>query len=121
MNLLASILRTVVPLLAGWVLTVTGALGIEVDSVAVAGGITAAVTLAYYVLLRLGEVLAARIGWEPGRLVAGLLLGWARPPQYEKSAETGTMAVRVHLDWDTLGRDITTAVDRAVRDTGDRP
>ncbi|WP_327162871.1 hypothetical protein [Streptomyces zaomyceticus] len=120
MNLLASILRTVVPLLAGWVLTVTGALGIETDSGAVTGGIAAAVTLVYYVLLRVAELGAARIGWEPGRLIAGLLLGWARPPQYEK-ATADTVAVRVHLDWDALGRDIRAALGQAVRDAGDRP
>lgn len=83
MNLLASLLRTVVPLLAGWVLTVTGALGIEADSTAVAGGITVLVTAVYYLVLRLAEAAAIRLRWEPLRLVAGLLLGWARPPQYK--------------------------------------
>ncbi|MBD0707402.1 MULTISPECIES: hypothetical protein [unclassified Streptomyces] len=86
MSLYPSVLRTAVPLLAGWILTVTGALGIETDSTAVTGGITAAITLAYYVLLRLAEHGAAHIGWEPGRLLAGLLLGWARPPQYPAPA-----------------------------------
>ncbi|NML55655.1 hypothetical protein HHL19_36450 [Streptomyces sp. R302] len=84
MNVLASILRTVVPVLAGWVLTVTGAVGVKVDSAALAGGITAAVTLVYYTVLRALEAGAERIGWEPLRLIAGLLLGWARPPAYEK-------------------------------------
>ncbi|MFB7031701.1 MULTISPECIES: hypothetical protein [unclassified Streptomyces] len=119
MNLLASLLRTAVPLLAGWILTVTGALGIEVDSVAVAGGITAAVTLVYYVLFRLAEVLAARIGWEPGRLVAGLLLGWARPPAYEKP--TGTMPVRIHIDKVALRNDFGEVLRAAARDVDGRP
>ncbi|TFE42580.1 hypothetical protein E3E14_25330 [Streptomyces sp. ICN441] len=70
------------PLLVGWVLTVTGALGIEADSVAIAGGVTAAVTAVYYLLLRLAEQAAARLQWEPLRVAAGLLLGWARPPEY---------------------------------------
>lgn len=87
MNLLASILRTLVPLLVGWVLAVTGALGIEADSAAVAGGVTAVVTAAYYLLLRLAEEAAAKLQWEPLRLVAGVLLGWARPPQYSKSSD----------------------------------
>ncbi|MFF9146313.1 hypothetical protein ACF1BN_15780 [Streptomyces sp. NPDC014861] len=87
MNALPSILRTVVPVLAGWILTVTGAVGLEVDTVTLAGGVTAAVTVAYYVVFRLGELLAARIGWEPGRIIAGLLLGWARPPVYSPPAK----------------------------------
>ncbi|MFI0825733.1 hypothetical protein ACH4Q7_14895 [Streptomyces roseolus] len=93
MNLLASTLRTVVPLLVGWILTVTGAVGVEVDSAAVAGGVTAAVTLVYYVVLRAAEVGAERIGWEPLRLVAGLLLGWARPPQYVPPASSQRVTV----------------------------
>ncbi|MFH9957302.1 hypothetical protein ACH4OX_24255 [Streptomyces roseolus] len=98
MNVLASILRTVVPLLAGWILTVTGAVGVEVDSVALAGGITAAVTVAYYVILRALEAGAERIGWEPLRLVAGLLLGWARPPQYETPAPARQVTVSLGGD-----------------------
>lgn len=83
MNLLASITRTLVPLLVGWIVTVTGALGIEADEVAVAGGVTVAVSAVYYLLLRLAEEAAARLEWEPARIVAGILLGWARPPQYK--------------------------------------
>ncbi|MFB7354865.1 hypothetical protein [Streptomyces gardneri] len=112
MNLLASLLRTAVPLLAGWVLTVTGALGIDTDSTAVTGGITAAITLAYYILLRLAELGAARIGWEPARLVAGLLLGWARPPAYEKPAEARQVVVAID------GSVTTEAMRRLVRQNG---
>ncbi|MFC8276243.1 hypothetical protein ACFUJR_27680 [Streptomyces sp. NPDC057271] len=118
MNLLASLLRTIVPLLAGWVLTVTGALGIDVDSTAVAGGITVAVTAAYYALLRLAEEAAARIGWEPLRLVAGLLLGWARPPEYQ--APTGTVPVRLRLDKEAMHTDFVEALRRAGRDVEGR-
>ncbi|GHB01750.1 hypothetical protein ACIQRS_26555 [Streptomyces termitum] len=118
LRLLASLLRTVVPLLAGWVLTVTGALGIEADSAAVAGGITAAITLVYYVLLRLAETGAARIGWEPLRLIAGILLGWARPPAYEKP--TDTVPVRLRLDSPAFERDLGEALRRAARATEDR-
>ncbi|OII60596.1 hypothetical protein BJP40_09555 [Streptomyces sp. CC53] len=75
MHLLASILRTLVPLLVGWVVTVTEALGIEVDSVAVASGVMAAVTAAYYLLLRLAEQLAERLEWTPLRLAAGCAPG----------------------------------------------
>ncbi|MGY3341212.1 hypothetical protein ACVW0K_007405 [Streptomyces filamentosus] len=94
MNVLASILRTVVPLLAGWILTVTGAVGVKVDSVAVAGGVTAALTLTYYIVFRILELLAARIGWEPLRLAAGLALGWARPPAYQAFAKPGQVVIQ---------------------------
>lgn len=94
MNLLASTLRTVVPLIAGWVLTVTGAVGVETDSRAVEAGITAAVTLAYYVVFRLAEAGADRIDWEPGRIVAGLLLGWARPPAYQAPTKPGEVTIQ---------------------------
>lgn len=82
MNLFASVLRTVVPLLVGWVLTVTGALGIDADSTAVAGGVTAAVTAVYYLVFRLIEEAAGRVGNETVRKIAGVLLGYARPPEY---------------------------------------
>ena len=118
MNLFASVLRTAVPLLAGWILTVTGALGIETDQAAIVGGVTAAVTLAYYVLLRLAELGAERIGWEPLRLVAGLLLGWARPPAY--TPPRGTTAVRVHFDKAALRADVSEALRAAGRDVDGR-
>ncbi|MEV7282883.1 hypothetical protein [Streptomyces sp. NPDC093111] len=118
-NLFASVLRTAVPLTAGWILTVTGALGIETDSKAVTGGVTAAVTLAYYVLFRLAELAADRIGWEPARLIAGLALGWARPPEYQ--APTGTLPVRIHFDKEALRADIGDALRGAAQDADDRP
>ncbi|MBA4865901.1 hypothetical protein H1V43_32065 [Streptomyces sp. PSKA54] len=93
-SLFPSVLRTVVPLLAGWVLTVTGALGIEADSTAVAGGTTVLVTGAYYVVFRLLEDLAGRLRWEPLRVASGLLLGWARPPQYAAGGGSDAKAVR---------------------------
>ncbi|MFD8233986.1 hypothetical protein ACFV20_19160 [Streptomyces sp. NPDC059696] len=81
-SLFPSVMRTVVPLLVGWVLSVTGALGIEADSVAVASGVTVLVTGVYYLVFRALEQVAARLEWEPVRVAAGLLLGWARPPAY---------------------------------------
>jgi hypothetical protein len=118
MNLLASLLRTVVPLLAGWVLTVTGALGIEAEDAAVAGGVTVAVSAVYYLLLRLAEEGAARIGWEPLRLVAGLLLGWARAPEYQAPAVTAP--VRIHLDKAAFEADIIGVLRRVGRDVEGR-
>lgn len=113
--LFPSVLRTAVPLLAGWILTNTGALGIQPDSATVAGGVTVGVTLAYYVVFRLAELGAARIGWQPLRLAAGLLLGWARPPKYPSTATTTTLDV--HLDAALSEEAVRDAVRRVRRDS----
>lgn len=114
MNLFASTMRTLVPLLAGWLLTVTGALGIDADSTAVAGGVTVALVAVYYAVFRVLETWAARLGWEPLRLVAGVLLGWARPPEYDGTRLEG-VPVRLRLDTSEVTRDLTAALDRARR------
>lgn len=90
-SLFPSVLRTVVPLLVGWVLTVTGALGVEADSTAIAGGVVVLVTGVYYLLFRVVEQVAARLEWEPLRVAAGLLLGWARPPAYTPPGAAGAV------------------------------
>jgi hypothetical protein len=87
-SLFPSVLRTVVPLLAGWVITVTGALGVQADSTAVACGVTVVVTGGYYLLFRLLEHASTLLGWSTLRVAAGLLLGWARPPEYSQQGGT---------------------------------
>jgi len=81
--LLPSILRTVVPLLAGWAITVLSGIGLDADSASVAGGVTAAVVAVYYVVFRVVERLAEKLNVPWLRAAAGLLLGYARPPRYE--------------------------------------
>ncbi|GAA2108650.1 hypothetical protein [Streptomyces synnematoformans] len=93
MNLYLSVLRTVVPLFVGWLLTVTGALGIDVDSEAAAGGVTVVVAAVYHALFRVLEDAAVRLKWEPLRLVAGALLGWARPPEYPAKPDASLAAL----------------------------
>lgn len=116
MNLLASLSRTVVPVIAGYVLTVTGALGIDVDSGQAAALATAGFTAAYYLLLRLLEQAADRLDWQPARMVAGLLLGWARPPEYGKPAAVGTIDVR--LDSEEFAAAMLEAIRASVRVNG---
>lgn len=82
MNLFASFMRTLVPVLAGLLLSLAARVGLDLDGEAVAAGVTAALTAGYYAAFRGLEVLAGRLGWQPLRLVAGVLLGWARPPEY---------------------------------------
>ncbi len=78
-----SIMRTLVPLLAGWVLTLLTGLGLTVDSGTVAGGITVAVAAAYYIAFRVAERVAERLRVPWLRTAAGLALGYAKPPRYE--------------------------------------
>jgi hypothetical protein len=71
---LASLWRTVVPLLVGTVAAWLAHAGIGVDSAAAVAWLTAAFSSAYYALFRVLEAhVSARFGW---------LLGLARPPQY---------------------------------------
>jgi len=85
-NLFASLMRTLVPLVAGLLLGQAARLGLDLDDATVTASVTAGLTAAYYALWRALEDLAGRIGWEPLRILAGLLLGWARPPQYSEAA-----------------------------------
>jgi hypothetical protein len=97
MNLFTSLMRTLVPVVAGLVLGLAARVGLDLDDGMVTTYVTAALTAGYYTLWRALEELAGRLGWEPLRTLAGLLLGWAKPPQYEQPA---TVPVRVKLDFD---------------------
>ncbi|MEU6534897.1 hypothetical protein [Streptomyces sp. NPDC047000] len=86
MNLFVSFMRTVVPIVAGLVLTLLVRIGVTFDSAAVASVVTAILTGAYYTLFRLLETLAVKIRNRPLAAVAGILLGWAAPPDYPDPA-----------------------------------
>ncbi|MFJ1664792.1 hypothetical protein ACIOK4_00095 [Streptomyces bottropensis] len=81
-NLFVSLMRTLVPYGVALVLTATGWLGIPVDSEAAAGAVSLALGAAYYLVFRGLEEAAGRMAWQPLQTLAGVLLGWARPPQY---------------------------------------
>jgi len=108
-NLFVSLMRTLVPYGVALVLTATGWLGIPVDSEAAAGAVSLALGAAYYAVFRLLEELAERLSWGPLRILAGIALGWARPPQY---VEPVTAPVRVKLDRAAMHEDITDFVRR---------
>ncbi|MEU3095497.1 hypothetical protein ABZ690_11930 [Streptomyces sp. NPDC006967] len=97
MNLFTSLMRTVVPIVVGLLLGLAARVGLELDDATVTAYVTAGLTAGYYALWRALEELADRLGWEPLRTLAGLLLGWARPPQYEQPA---TVPIRVRVDFD---------------------
>lgn len=80
-----STMRTLVPWGVGLVLSLTGRLGIPVDSEQAAQLVLVALAAAYYLVFRGLERLAERLRWQPLQLAAGLLLGWARPPSYDSS------------------------------------
>lgn len=77
-----SAMRTIVPWGVALVLSLTGRLGIPVDSERAALVVFLILGSAYYLAFRGLESLAERLKWQPLQLAAGLLLGWARPPDY---------------------------------------
>ncbi|MFE7966123.1 hypothetical protein ACFU0X_24325 [Streptomyces cellulosae] len=81
-NFFISAMRTLVPLGVGLVLSLTGRLGIPVDSEQAALVVLGILAAVYYLAFRGLEWLAERMRWRPLRLLAGVLLGWARPPSY---------------------------------------
>ncbi|MCK7627245.1 hypothetical protein MUU72_29820 [Streptomyces sp. RS10V-4] len=75
MNLYASLLRTGVPAVVGWLVAVALRHGLDLDPTAVTGVLTPIVIFVYYGVFRFAEEhLSPRFGW---------LLGYARPPRYE--------------------------------------
>lgn len=79
-SLFPSVLRTVVPLVAGWVITALVSIGVNFPSEQVTAVVTAVITAGYYLLFRLLEK-SAPTGSGAAKLF-GLLLGYARPPEY---------------------------------------
>jgi hypothetical protein len=102
-NLFVSLMRTLVPIVAGVVLGWAARLGLDLDDDQVTTYVTAGLTAAYYAVFRLLEELAERMTWRPLQLLAGVLLGWARPPQY---VEPVTAPVRMKLDKGAMREDI---------------
>ncbi|MEU0431179.1 hypothetical protein ABZ153_05945 [Streptomyces sp. NPDC006290] len=86
MNLFASFMRTVVPIVAGLALTLLVRIGVEFSSASMASAVTALLTGLYYTTFRLLETLALKIHSRPLATVAGILLGWATPPDYPNTA-----------------------------------
>lgn len=101
-NLFVSYMRTLVPYGVALVLAGTGWLGIPVDSEAAAAAVTVGLGAVYYAAFRGLEELAERMAWRPLQVAAGFLLGWARPPAYEKPL---TVPLRLRVDKVAMRRD----------------
>lgn len=80
-----SIMRTLVPLIAGWVITLLTSVGVDYSSESTISVITVVISGAYYTLFRLLEN-AAPSGGKAEKLF-GLLLGFVRPPVYPPSGQ----------------------------------
>ena len=87
MNVFVSLMRTLVPMAAGWVLTVSGVLGVDLDDGTVVSGVTVILAGAYYVLFRVLEDFAHRARTPVLKTICGILLGWAKPPTYESAQD----------------------------------
>lgn len=83
-GLFVSTMRTGVPLVAGWLLTLAVRAGVDIDSTAVVSAVTILLTFAYYMAFRLLELLGKRLPGAFLQNLAGVFLGWARPPSYPK-------------------------------------
>lgn len=81
-SLFPSVLRTVVPLVAGWLISLGVQAGVVIDSERAVSAVTVVIVLAYYLVFRLLEVLGTRLRGTALQKAAGFLLGWARPPAY---------------------------------------
>lgn len=116
-NLFTSFMRTLVPWGVALVLAGTGWLGIPVDSTAAAAAVTVGLGAAYYAAFRGLEALAERLAWRPLQLAAGVLLGWARPPAYERPVE---LPLKLKLDMDAMNQDLA-ALKRVLGVDGQEP
>ncbi|WP_328721722.1 hypothetical protein OHT52_21020 [Streptomyces sp. NBC_00247] len=81
-GLFISTMRTAVPLVAGWLLTLAAAAGLDINSTTATGAVTVVLAVAYYLVFRLLEVLGERAPGTVLQNLAGVFLGWARPPSY---------------------------------------
>ncbi|MFE9810720.1 hypothetical protein [Streptomyces sp. NPDC005548] len=82
--LFVSFMRTAVPYVAGLLLTLLVRTGVEIDSATLTGVVTVALGVAYYLFFRLLEVIGEHARGTALQNIAGVLLGWARPPAYPK-------------------------------------
>ncbi|QNJ57638.1 membrane protein [Streptomyces phage Keanu] len=85
-----SVMRTVVPLVVGWVITALTSLGVDFGSERTTAVVTVVISAAYYTLFRVLEN-AAPTGGKAEKFF-GLLLGFVRPPIYPPSGSVAAPA-----------------------------
>lgn len=79
-----SVIRTVVPIIAGAVISAAAFINLELSGELTAVFVTSVVSAVYYTVFRFLEDRAQRIGVPWLKDLAGKLLGMARPPEVEK-------------------------------------
>ncbi|MEU1496041.1 hypothetical protein [Streptomyces sp. NPDC005732] len=99
--LFISTMRTVVPLVAGWLLTLVVRAGITIDSTTVVSAVTVAAVLAYYLIFRVLELIGTKLRGTALQWAAGIFLGWARPPAYPNTDPLPLPPVRYSGDTST--------------------
>ncbi|MFF2189229.1 hypothetical protein [Streptomyces sp. NPDC058155] len=83
-GLFVSFMRTAVPYLAGLLLALAARAGFDIDSATVTAAVAVACALVYYLVFRVLEMLGERAPGTFLQNLAGLFIGWARPPAYPK-------------------------------------
>ncbi|MFB7858808.1 hypothetical protein [Rhodococcus qingshengii] len=82
--LYVSVIRTVVPIIAGGVISAAAFIGLELSGELTAVVITTVVSAVYYTVFRFLEDKAQHIDVPWLKELAGKLLGMARPPEMDK-------------------------------------
>lgn len=100
-----SVMRTVVPLAVGWVVTALAAVSVDFGSEATTSVVTVVVSGAYYTLFRLLENIAPTGG--RAEKLFGFLLGFVRPPMYPPSGTPLSVASINTPDRRTRSDDVT--------------
>lgn len=72
-NFVVSLIRTVTPIIVGWLISLAASAGLDLEADALSGAVSSLLAAAYYVAARALERYDARLGW---------LLGYAAQPGY---------------------------------------
>lgn len=117
-DLSASVIRTLTPIVAGVVLGAAARLGLDLDEGVVADHVEVIIAAAYFALFRAVEAWAGRMSWGRLESLAGVLLGWARPPRYGPDAED-VVVIRLKLDSEYLADQLKAATVQVEEATGE--
>jgi len=84
-NFLLSAARTLLPLVAAGIMAAAGYLGLPINGETAAALATLGLAAAWWLTGRLLELAGTRLGWPWLRRLGGVMIGWARQPQYRRN------------------------------------